>query len=156
MHPPTAHRSSPIPSPSRYLESFQEPATKVESRRRSTNTRLEDQSVDLGFINVNNEENFCSKLQLKFGKCRTNFKELKNLFDITHILNVSPIDWSGFLMDEIYAQVIKCTKAKVQICSDSVSGRYKIIQEQTKDDLFNSKNFNSPILAEDYFELMEN
>ena len=37
-------------------ESLQEPATKVESRRRGTSTRLKDQCTDLGIVCVDNDK----------------------------------------------------------------------------------------------------
>ena len=44
----------------RYLEKvFEKPAAKVESRRRGTSTRLEDQCIDLGIIYVDNDESLC-------------------------------------------------------------------------------------------------
>ena len=57
--------------PTVYWESLQEPATKVESRRKGTSTRLEDNSLDLGILYVDNDESLCSswiKLQWKFWK----------------------------------------------------------------------------------------
>ena len=43
------------------------------------------------------------------------------------------------------------TKPKVHVYSDSVSCLGKIIQEQTKNSMLNSKNFNSSILTKNYF-----
>ena len=63
----------------------------------------------------------------------TNFEKLQNLFDITQrlildhqveILNVPPIDWtppSWTRSTLTHDQVITWTKAKVHVCSDSVS-----------------------------------
>ena len=65
FHPQYANLRSSIPR-----ESLQELAAKVESRRRGTSTRLEDQCLDLGILRVNNEESRCSswtKLQRTFG-----------------------------------------------------------------------------------------
>ena len=114
----------------RYLEKvFKNPATKVESRRRSTNTRLEDHlywSEDylcrqrwkplfiLDLITLTNWKNTRN----------TNFEELKEVFDITQrlilehepeILNVTTIDWTFLSCTRSalsHDQVIKWTKAK--------------------------------------------
>ena len=56
--------------PSVLRKSLQEPAEKVESRRRGTSTRIDDQCIDLVIIYVDNDEGSCSsltKLQWHFG-----------------------------------------------------------------------------------------
>ena len=100
----------------------------------------------------------------------TNFEELQNLFDITQklmldhqaeIRNVTPIDWTapswaGSTL--FHAKVITWTKARVRIYSDSVLslGNCQIIQKRIEDGKIKLKNFDSPILTENYMELMEN
>ena len=98
----------------------------------------------------------------------TNFEELKNLFDIilrlileheAEMLNVSPNDWTAPSWTRYtltHDQVMKWTKAKVHVYSDSVLclGRMQE-QKRTNDGMINSKSFDSPLLAENYLALME-
>ena len=82
----------------------------------------------------------------------TNFEERKNLFDVTQrltseheaeILNVSTIDWKVSSLTRctlMHDQVMKCAKAKVHVCTDSVC---KILQKQIEDGKVKWKNRSS-------------
>ena len=100
-------------------ESLQEPATKVESRRRGTSTRFEDQCTDLGMILVDNDESSCSSWTYENleNYRNTNFEDLKSLiFECkSEILKVPTIEWTFSTWTRailVHDQVIKWTKAK--------------------------------------------
>ena len=122
--------------PSIPCEGLQEPVPKDESRRRGTNTRLEDNVLIWGlFLSttmkaaVHLGPHYTAFLQVYKN---TNFEEHQNLFDITQrfildhhaeILNAAPIDWTAPPWTRCtltHDQVITRTKAKVHVYSDSV------------------------------------
>ena len=75
------------------------------------------------------------------------------------ILNVSPIDltapsWTRHGLS--HDHVITWTKARVHDYSDFCLEKCQIIQKLIEDGMVNLKNFDSPILTENFSELMEN
>ena len=91
----------------------------------------------------------------------TNFEELQNLFDITpKLMNVTTIDWTSPSWTRstlTQDQVITWTKAKVRVYSDSVLCLGKMSDHSEANRRWkSSKKINSPSLARNYKELMEN
>ena len=147
--------------PSTPWDSLQERAAIVESRRRGTSTRLEDQCIDLGILYVDNDECRCSswtKIQWNNGKYSGTQTSKSSL-----ICSVSLRDWHRNIKPKFWMnlrliapswtrsslsndQVITWTKSK--ILRFRLKPGWKSIQKRTEDGQINSKNFNSPILTE--------